>query len=84
MSGHISIAAFSYSKLCNTRASGLGVERAVFSPDGTRIVTASQDKTARLWEVFPTAQAQVALRSGTSCDRSLGQPQRPHRCGQKQ
>jgi hypothetical protein len=26
---------------------------AQFSPDGTRIVTASQDKTARVWTILP-------------------------------
>ena len=26
---------------------------AAFSPDGTRVVTASYDKTARLWDVRP-------------------------------
>ena len=27
-----------------------GVNAAAFSPDGTRIVTASDDKTARVWD----------------------------------
>ena len=27
-----------------------GVKSAQFSPDGTRVVTASADKTARLWD----------------------------------
>jgi WD40 repeat protein len=35
------------------------VSSAAFSPDGKRIVTASADKTARLWEIFPNAQAYV-------------------------
>ena len=29
---------------------------AAFSPDGARIVTASDDNTARIWRVFPTTQ----------------------------
>ena len=33
---------------------------AAFSPDGTRIVTASKDKTARVWDVFPGTQAFVS------------------------
>ena len=32
---------------------------AAFSPDGTRIVTASKDKTARVWDVFLDTQALV-------------------------
>ena len=33
---------------------------AAFSPDGKRIVTASDDKTARLWEIFANTQALVS------------------------
>ena len=32
---------------------------AAFSPDGTRVVTASFDKTAKIWRVFPTTQALI-------------------------
>jgi len=32
----------------------------VFSPDGARIVTASWDKTARLWQIFPNTQEFVS------------------------
>jgi WD40 repeat protein len=35
------------------------IESAAFSPDGNRVVTASADNTARVWEVFPTTQALV-------------------------
>jgi WD40 repeat protein len=35
------------------------VRSAVFSPDGERILTASDDTTARIWRIFPTAQALV-------------------------
>jgi hypothetical protein len=35
------------------------VSSAAFSPDGARVVTASADKTAGLWDVFPTTQALV-------------------------
>ena len=33
---------------------------AAFSPDGKRIVTASRDKIARLWDVFATTQQLVS------------------------
>jgi WD40 repeat protein len=33
----------------------------VFAPDGSRILTASADKTARLWEAFPEPQTLVDL-----------------------
>jgi hypothetical protein len=36
------------------------VHRAAFGPDGKRIVTASADKTARLWEIFANAQELVS------------------------
>jgi hypothetical protein len=32
---------------------------AAFAPDGGRIVTASEDSTARLWEAFPEPQTLV-------------------------
>ena len=32
------------------------VNSAAFSPDGTRVVTASDDQTAKIWRVFPTTQ----------------------------
>ena len=37
-----------------------GVSRALFSPDGSRIVTASRDRTARLWDA--EGRAVAALR----------------------
>jgi WD40 repeat protein len=33
-----------------------------FSPDGQRIVTASDDNTARVWDVFPDTQVLVSSR----------------------
>jgi WD40 repeat protein len=38
---------------------GSTVWSASFSPDGQRVVTASDDGTARIWRIFPTAQALV-------------------------
>jgi WD40 repeat protein len=35
------------------------VDIAVFAPDGGRILTASEDNTARLWEAFPDSQVLV-------------------------
>ena len=46
---------------------------AAFSPDGKRIVTASADKTARVWDVFPDTQALVSRRQGR-------RPALPHAC----
>jgi WD40 repeat protein len=35
------------------------VTSARFNHDGTRVVTASADKTAKIWRVFPTTQALI-------------------------
>jgi WD40 repeat protein len=35
------------------------VRDAAFSPDGSRIVTGSEDNTARLWEVFHSLEELV-------------------------
>ena len=37
---------------------------AAFSPDGARVVTASDDRTARIWPVFPTTSALIAYARG--------------------
>ena len=39
-----------------------GVLRAAFSPDGTRVVTASEDNTARLWDA--AAGKEIAVLRG--------------------
>jgi hypothetical protein len=48
---------------------------AAFSPDGKRIVTASNDQTARLWEVFAITQ-ELVTHAKTSAPRCLMREQR--------
>jgi len=72
---------------------GQDVTAAAFSPDGTRIVTASSDKTARVWDagigrqLFRYRAARAGLVSGLfarrQADRNIGDQaeqrrQRPH------
>ena len=54
---------------------GDGVSSAAYSPDGTRIVTASCDKTARIWDAATGAQLDRAVRA-YRC-RRLRRPTRP-------
>ena len=51
------------------------VMSAAFSSDGTRIVTASEDETARLWDLLPDGQALVS-RAKTEIPRCLTPAQR--------
>ena len=51
------------------------VRSAVFSPEGERILTASDDGTARIWRIFPTTQALVD-RSQIAVPRCLTREQR--------
>ncbi len=46
------------------------VYSAAFSPDGTRIVTASKDNTARIWDVF-TGATVMTLRGHEGAVRSV-------------
>lgn len=41
------------------RGHGTRVRYAEFSPDGQRIVTSSDDRTARVWHLYPDTQALV-------------------------
>ena len=47
----------------------------MFGPDGDRILTASDDNTARLWEAFPMPQALIE-RVEAEVPRCLTQEQR--------
>jgi hypothetical protein len=47
------------------------VESAAWSPDGTRIVTASDDKTARIWEAWPLLTADTVTYSSVTAVRGL-------------
>jgi serine/threonine protein kinase len=46
------------------------IENVAFTPDGTRLVTVSQDKTARVWDV-PTGQVLKTLTGATDAIRGL-------------
>jgi WD40 repeat protein len=56
------------------------VNSAAFSPDGTRIVTASNDTAARIWDVhIATMSAKVLL--AETCAHRLRQDIEGNRCG---
>jgi len=57
------------------------VNSAAFSPDGTRIVTTSSEKTARIWEVIITTGSTITLMERV-CPRFVGGANSPAtKCG---
>ena len=59
---------------------GDDVFSAAYSPDGTRIVTASEDKTARIWDAHTGAQLAVLSGHGDRRHfRRLLARRHPHR-----
>jgi WD40 repeat protein len=42
-----------HSDLLTLQGHTSGVESAVFNPDGSRVLTASRDRTARIWDARP-------------------------------
>ena len=60
----------------NSKAHGASVSSASFSPDGTRIVTGSEDKTAKVWDAR-TGTPLLELKGHTGrCDERVVQPGR--------
>ena len=47
------------------------VDSAAFSPDGSRVVTASNDKTARVWQLDPIVLMPADQRQGHVCRERL-------------
>jgi WD40 repeat protein len=61
-----------------------GVSSAAFSPDGSRIVTASLDQTARIWDTATAKETVGAARARGLCVVRCVQPRRvAHRHGLK-
>jgi len=57
---------------------------AAFSPDGARIVTASQDKTARVWDVRGATMPAQDLVAESACAGCAAAPPSPAtRCGSR-